>query len=347
MESFPAAGAKGGDHHRGDLRWKMRHSAILIALGGNAITREGEEGTVEQQFRNTEQTMRETVRGIHGRYQRVVLTHGNGPQIGNIVLRSELASSLVYPLPLDTCVSDSEGGMGYMFQQVLYNILHQQGKAERVVCVLTQVVVDRDDPAWQNPTKPIGKFYTEQEAQQLITERGWRMRDDAGRGWRRVVPSPEPREIIEISAVRALLEDDFIVIAAGGGGIPVVRDENGCLHGVEAVIDKDLASAMLATQLGIGTFVILTGVEKVAVDFRKPSQRLLDLITVSEARRYLKEGQFPPGSMGPKIQAAINFLEGGGDVVIITSPDKFTEALAGETGTRIVRDDSTAHTGAK
>ncbi|MCX7625925.1 MAG: carbamate kinase, partial [Candidatus Sumerlaeaceae bacterium] len=276
----------------------MRHSAILIALGGNAITREGEEGTVEQQFRNTEQTMEEIVRGIRGRYQRVVLTHGNGPQVGNIVLRSELASSYIYPLPLDTCVSDSEGGMGYMFQQVLYNILHRQGMAERVVCVLTQVVVDRNDPAWKNPTKPIGKFYGEDEAQRMMSERGWIMREDAGRGWRRVVPSPAPREIIEIAAVRALLEDDFIVIAAGGGGIPVVRDENGCLHGVEAVIDKDLASAMLATELGIGTFVILTGVEKVAIDFRKPTQRFVDQMSVAQARQYLAEGQFPPGSMG-------------------------------------------------
>ncbi len=319
----------------------MRNSAILIALGGNAITREGEEGTVEQQFRNTEQTMRELVRGIEGRFQRVVLTHGNGPQVGNIVLRSELASSYIYPLPLDTCVSDSEGGMGYMFQQVLYNILHRKGMAERVVCVLTQVVVDRDDPAWRNPTKPIGKFYSEQEAQRLIAERGWQMREDAGRGWRRVVPSPQPREIIEIAAVRALLEDDFIVIAAGGGGIPVVRDEEGCLHGVEAVIDKDLASAMLASQLGIGTLVILTGVEKVAINYRKPDQRFLDQMTLSEARRYLAEGHFPPGSMGPKIQAAINFLGSGGDVVIITIPEKFTEALEGKTGTRILPDSAT------
>jgi len=229
--------------------------------------------------------------------------------------------------------------MGYMFQQVLYNILHGRSMPERVVCVLTQVVVDRDDPAWGNPTKPIGRFYGEEEAQKLMAERGWKMREDAGRGWRRVVPSPEPREIVEIAAVHALLEDDFIVIAAGGGGIPVVRDELGCLHGVEAVIDKDLASAMLATQLGIGTFVILTGVEKVAIDYRKPTQRFLDSMTVSEARHYLAEGQFPAGSMGPKIRAALNFLEGGGDVVIITAPESFTEALAGQTGTRIVRDD--------
>ena len=314
----------------------MRHSAILIALGGNAITREGEDGTVDQQFRNTESTMKEIVRGIRGRYERVVLTHGNGPQIGNIVLRSELASSFVYPLPLDTCVSDSEGGMGYMFQQVLYNILHRQGMPERVVCVLTQVVVDAKDPAWDNPTKPIGKFYSEQEARVLMKERGWNMREDAGRGWRRVVPSPVPREIIEIAAVRALLEDDFIVIAAGGGGIPVIRDESGCLRGVEAVIDKDLASAMLASEVGIGTFVILTGVEKVSVDFRKPTQRFIDEMTVMQAEQYLKEGQFPPGSMGPKIQAAINFLRAGGDVVIITKPENFSEALAGKTGTRII-----------
>ena len=292
----------------------MRKSAVLIALGGNAITREGEEGTIEQQFRHTEETMRELVRAIEGRYERVVLTHGNGPQVGNIVLRSELASSYVYPLPLDTCVSDSEGGMGYMFQQVLYNILHEKGMPERVVCVLTQVVVDRNDPAWQQPTKPIGRFYSEEEAKRMMEERGWRMREDAGRGWRRVVPSPEPKEIVELEAVRALLEKNFIVIAAGGGGIPVIRDERGLLHGVEAVIDKDLASALLAANLGIGVLVILTGVEKVAVDFRKPTMRLLDSMTVAEAERYLEEGQFPAGSMGPKIRAAIQFLRNGGDV---------------------------------
>lgn len=332
----PSRGEMSGVPAYGDAT--MRESAILIALGGNAITREGEEGTVEQQFRNTERTMQELVRGIRGRYQRVVLTHGNGPQVGNIVLRSELASSYIYPLPLDTCVSDSEGGMGYMFQQVLFNILHRQNLPERVVCVLTQVVVSREDPAWQNPTKPIGRFYSEEEARKMMAERGWIMREDAGRGWRRVVPSPQPLEIIELAAVRALLEDDFIVIAAGGGGIPVVRDEHGCLHGVEAVIDKDLASAMLASQLGIGTFVILTGVERVALDYRKPTQRFVPQMTVSEAEKYLSEGQFPAGSMGPKIQAAIRFLRGGGDVVIITAPENFTEALAGETGTRIVPD---------
>lgn len=315
----------------------MRERAILIALGGNAITREGEEGTVEQQFRNTERTMQEIVRGIAGRFKRVVLTHGNGPQVGNIVLRSELASSYLYPLPLDTCVSDSEGGMGYMFQQVLYNILHRERMPERVVCVLTQVVVSHDDPAWENPAKPIGKFYSEEEARRLMAERGWRMREDAGRGWRRVVPSPEPREIVEIQAVRTLLEDEFIVIAAGGGGIPVVRAPDGSLRGVEAVIDKDLASAMLASELGIGTFVILTGVEKVALDYRRPTQRFIDEMTVEQAEGYLAEGQFPAGSMGPKIRAALNFLRRGGDVVIITSPECFTEALEGSTGTRLVR----------
>ena len=325
----------------------MQKSAILVALGGNAISRSGEEGTIVQQFGHTRETMEEIARGVAGRYRRLLITHGNGPQIGSIILRSELAAPEIYPLPLDTCVSDSEGGMGYMIQQIMQNVLrkwHDEPGAKTewrlrdkcVVCVLTQVRVDPQDPMWSNPTKFIGRFYTMAEADKLKDERKWQMREDSGRGWRRVVPSPDPAEIIEIDAIRALLESGVIVIAAGGGGIPVVRDPDGDIHGVEAVIDKDLASALLARTLGIGTFAILTGVEQVAIDYGKPSQQFLKRLTAAEARRYLSEGQFPAGSMGPKIQAALNYLQDGGGRVIITSPESFSAALEGNAGTEII-----------
>ena len=311
----------------------MPERSILVALGGNAISREGEEGNIVQQFQHTAETMRELVRAARGRFDRVVITHGNGPQIGNIVLRSELAASAVFPLPLDTCVSDSEGGMGYMIQQVLGNVLRENGMDPHVVSVLTQVVVSADDPLWQNPTKYIGRFYSKEEAEQLVTRRNWRMREDTNRGWRRVVPSPMPLEIVEAEAVATLLDRGITVIAAGGGGIPVVRGTDGMLHGVEAVIDKDLASALLCNTLRIGTFVILTGVDRVALDYGKPSQRPIDRMSLEEAERHLAEGQFPPGSMGPKIQAAVNYLRAGGQRVLITLPEKLSEALAGRTGT--------------
>jgi carbamate kinase len=279
--------------------------------------------------------MQGIVRGLHGRYTRLVLTHGNGPQIGNIVMRSELAAPQVYPLPLDTCVSDSEGGMGYMIQQIMHNVLTEEGLPPHVTCVLTQVVVDPADPMWKSPTKFVGRYYSADEARNLAAERGWQLREDSGRGWRRVFPSPAPLDIIEIDAIRWLLEHQCVVIAAGGGGIPVVRDEQGQLHGVEAVIDKDHASALLALRLGVKTMVILTGVEKVALDYRKPTQRWVDRLGVTEAEQALADGQFPPGSMGPKIEATVRFLRNGGRQVIITSPTKFREAMEGRTGTSI------------
>jgi carbamate kinase len=309
--------------------------SVLVALGGNSISPEGEEGNIEQQFRHTEETMRELVRAVRGRFRHIVITHGNGPQIGNILLRSEVASRHVYPLPLDTCVSDSEGGMGYMIQQVLHNVLCYEGDNRSVVSLLTQTVVDPDDPNWNNPTKYVGQFYSREQAQNLMAEHGWRMREDAGRGWRRVVPSPAPLEIIELDAVRALLERGFIVIAAGGGGIPVIRDAHGRLHGVEAVVDKDLASALLASKLGIGTLVILTGVEKVALDYGRESQRSIDMMTRDEAWRLLADGHFPPGNMGPKIRAAAEFASSPARRVIITHPARLCDALDGKTGTVI------------
>jgi carbamate kinase len=310
--------------------------AVLIALGGNAISPEGEEGNIAQQFFHTEESMRAIVSASHGRFDRLVITHGNGPQIGNIVLRSELAAPALYPLPLDTCVSDSEGGMGYMIQQVLHNVLREEQWTAPVVSLLTQTIVSAEDQAWRHPAKFIGSFYSRDEALELAATRGWHVREDSGRGWRRVVPSPEPVSIVELEPIRALVEARVIVIAAGGGGIPVVRDARGRLQGVEAVVDKDLASGLLCADLGIETFVILTGVERVALDYRKPGEREVARMSVAECEKHLAAGQFPAGSMGPKVQAAVRFIRAGGGRVIITRAAKLAEALEGRSGTEIV-----------
>jgi carbamate kinase len=272
----------------------------------------------------------------------VVVTHGNGPQVGFILLRSELMAddSPVPRLSLDMAVADSVGGLGYIIGNSLLNELGRVGLADRVACVLTQTVVDADDPAFQRPTKPIGPAYSEAEAEHLRHEEGWVLVEDAGRGYRRVVASPRPVRIVEADAILALLTAGFIVIACGGGGIPVVETSPGVYRGVEAVVDKDFASALLAATLGVQTFVISTGVERVAIQFRQPGQRFLDRITLSEARAYLEAGEFPEGSMGPKIRAAMDVIARGGKEVIITSPAHLEEALAGRTGTRLVADEA-------
>jgi carbamate kinase len=309
-------------------------SSILIALGGNAISPPGEEGNVQQQFHHTQHSMHAVVQAVRGKYERVVITHGNGPQVGNILLRSEIAAEGgLYPLPLDTCVSDSEGGMGYMIQQMLHNVLRDEGLNVPVASLLTQTVVDADDTAWKNPTKYIGQGYSFEQSQRLMAERGWRMKEDASRGWRRVVPSPLPVDIVERESIAALLDAGTWVIAAGGGGIPVLRDAAGRLIGVEAVVDKDLASALLARLLNIDLLVILTGVDEVMLDFGKPDQRPLRRVSTTDAERYLAAGQFPAGSMGPKIQAAVDFVRAGGSPVLITSTDAFAAAVKGESGT--------------
>jgi carbamate kinase len=269
---------------------------------------------------------------------KVVLSHGNGPIVGNILIRNEAVRDQIPPMPLDVCGADSQGGIGYMMQQALQNELHRVGLDKTVVTVVTQVIVDERDPAFRRPTKPIGPFYPEARARTLAKEKGWTVVEDAGRGYRRVVPSPKPLEIVEIGAIRKLVDDGAIVIAAGGGGIPVSRQWDGTLHGVEAVIDKDLASSLLGRVLGMESLVIVTGVERVAVHFGKPSQRDLSDATASELERLLGEGHFPPGSMEPKIRAAIEFVRGGGGSVTITSPERVREALEGRAGTRIVAD---------
>ncbi len=307
---------------------------IVVALGGNAITREHEEGTIPQQFANTRRSLAGVVDLIQMGY-RVVITHGNGPQVGNELIRVEEAARLVPFLPLGILVADTEGGMGYMIEQCLQNVMHDRGVHKEVACLVTQVLVDKDDPSLKNPTKFVGPFYDESRIETLRRERGWIIKEDPGRGYRRVVPSPAPRHIIAQNVIKLLVENGIIVIAAGGGGVPAYREENGWLEGVDAVIDKDLASAVLGAEIGAQELMILTEVERVALNFGKPNQRFLDRITVAEAQQYFDEGHFPSGSMGPKIQAAINFIQSGGERVVITSIDKTTEAAHGRAGTVI------------
>jgi len=306
----------------------------VIAIGGNSLIKDRQHRTVPDQFAAAQETSVH-IADIIQQGWRVVITHGNGPQVGFILLRSELASDVLHTVPLDSCGADTQGALGYMIQQLLGNELSRRGVAVPVVTVVTQVVVDENDPAFRNPTKPIGPFYDEAKAKLYEREQGWAVAEDAGRGWRRVVPSPIPREIVEVGAMRTLIKAGFVVVGVGGGGIPVVRDPEGNLRGVEAVIDKDYASGLLASGIEADLFLISTAVEKVYLDYGQASQRALDHMSVDEAREYLREGQFPPGSMGPKIAAVIQFLEDGGKEAVITSPENLARALRAETGTRI------------
>ena len=320
----------------------MERSAV-IAIGGNALIRDGQRGTIAEQFENAVETAGHIASLVADGW-RVVVTHGNGPQVGFILLRSELVgdSSPIPRLSLDMSVADSQGGIGHILGNALLNELGSRGIRDQVACVLTHVVVDERDPAFTDPTKPIGPAYSAEEAETKRTVEGWSMVEDSGRGFRRIVPSPHPLRIVETEQIRALVQAGFVVIAAGGGGIPVVETDPAGYRGVEAVIDKDLASALLAASLGIPLLVLSTGVERVAIHFRQPDERFLDRLTVSEASRYLEEGEFPRGSMGPKVEAAITFLEHGGSEVLITSPSSLERAFAGESGTRIVADPAPA-----
>jgi carbamate kinase len=311
--------------------------AAVVAVGGNALILDGQRGTIPEQFENARAAARQ-VGALVADGWRVVLTHGNGPQVGFILLRSELVgdSAPIPRLSLDMAVADSQGGLGYIIGNSLASELGRRGMPDRVACVLTQTVVDPADPAFRQPSKPIGSAYSESEAELHRTRDRWVMVEDAGRGYRRVVASPHPCRIVETAAIRALMEAGFVVIACGGGGIPVVEAEPGVYRGVEAVIDKDFASALLAASLGVPLFVLSTGVEKVAIRYRRPDQRFLDRMTPAEARRHLAAGEFPAGSMGPKVRAALEFIERGGQEAIITSPDHLEEAVAGRTGTHLV-----------
>jgi carbamate kinase len=310
----------------------------VVAIGGNSLIKDEAHKTVPDQFDAVRETATHIAEMIAHDWN-VVITHGNGPQVGFILLRSELSSGVLHPVPLDSCGADTQGAIGYMIQQALHNEFLRRGIARQCVTVVTQVLVDSNDPALHNPSKPIGSFYKEEEAQAKMKSEGWAMVEDAGRGWRRVVSSPLPQQIVERAAIDTLIKNGFIVVAVGGGGIPVVRDETGKLSGIEAVIDKDLASSLLATELHADLLLISTAVEKVALNFRKPDQRDLERITLSEAKRYYKEGHFAKGSMGPKIQAVINYLERGGRAALITMPEAIDKALAGLTGTWIVPDE--------
>src|ERR671918_2077663 len=308
---------------------------LVIALGGNAITRADDDLSVGAQFARTKETAELLVPVIaSGRY-RVLITHGNGPQVGNILLRSDITAEagLLPRLPIDAAVADTQGAMGYMIQQCLSNALWESGLRIPVVTVVTQVIVDEDDPAFSDPTKPVGRFYPDEEVGPLRAERKWTMkRDPQGRGWRRVVPSPTPREIVEEDAVTELLDRGVIVIACGGGGVPVVAGEGGSLHGIDAVIDKDLASSLLASDIGARTFAIVTEVEHVYIDYKSPGERALGAIDVGELREHHAHGHFPSGSMGPKVEAVIGFLDRGGATAVITSPEALEAALEGKTG---------------
>jgi len=308
---------------------------IVIALGGNALQEAGKPATAQAQLEVVERTSVYIADILEKGYQ-IVLAHGNGPQVGRLVIQNEYAEPVTPAMPFDVCGAMSQGMIGYHIQQGLSKVLRSRGNSTPVATVVTQVVVDAHDPKFQTPSKPIGPFYTEEEAAAIAAQKGYVMKEDAGRGWRRVVASPMPVEIVELDAVRCLVDNGFIVVTVGGGGIPVVRNAQGNLKGVAAVIDKDLASERLAEDLDVDALVILTAVEKVSINFKKPDQKDLDTLSVAEAKRYIAEGHFAPGSMLPKIEAAVKFVESKpGRRAIITSLDKAALALEGKAGTTI------------
>ena len=309
----------------------------VVAVGGNALIRDKAHESIPDQSREAAITVHHIAEMIAAGWN-VVITHGTGPQVGFILRRSELALEEVPPVPMDYADADLQGGIGHMFLKALYNEFRTQKIARKAVTILTQTLVDRNDPSFTTPSKLYGSQMDEQTAQRLAARQGWVVKEDAGRGWRRVVPSPLPKTIVELEAIKTLACAGFVVIACGGGGIPVVVNEAGDLVGVEAVIDKDLASSLLARGIGADLLLVSTGVEKVAINFNKPTRQWLDRMTVAEAKKHYADDQFDKGSMGPKIQAVIEFLEGGGQTGLITNPENIGRALAGQTGTFIVRE---------
>ena len=309
---------------------------LLVAIGGNATHPENIRGTTEEQERVAESAARALLPLIKST-DRLLITHGNGPVVGKILLRMMLTREAIPPMRLDVCVAHSQGGIGYMLIQALENAMRRADIERLATCVVTQVRVQADDPAFGAPAKPIGPFFSADEARQFETK-GWQMMEDAGRGWRHCVPSPEPREVINLRAVEALLDAGAVVVAGGGGGIPVVRDARGDWQGVQAVVDKDLTSALLAASLGIPDLLFLTSVERVAIGYGTPQQRLLSKVTLSEFKRFQRAGEFGRGSMAPKVEAAIRHLEAGGRRAIIGHLERAADALAGESGTHVVRD---------
>jgi carbamate kinase len=307
----------------------------VVAFGGNALLRPEDRGTQEEQIARAKQAARWLAEIVRRDY-RLIVVHGNGPQVGNILVQAEEASTKIPPQSLDVCVAQTEGSIGFMLQQAIRNRLENIGLGGDVATVLTEVEVDANDPAFKRPTKPIGPFFTRYRAEALERDLGWTMREDSGRGWRHVVPSPRPLRILNLRTIEHMLDTADVVIAAGGGGIPVVRGRDGNWRGIEAVIDKDFASSLLATELKADLFIVLTGVSKVAIDYGKPTEKTLARMTVAEAEKHLADGQFPAGSMGPKIEASVQFVRATGQQVLITDVDVLREALAGEDGTLIV-----------
>ncbi|MDH7516031.1 MAG: carbamate kinase [Bacteroidota bacterium] len=306
----------------------------LIAIGGNSLIRAGERGTIEEQLANAHATAKSIARMVE-RGWKVVITHGNGPQVGAALLRSERAAGEVYTHPLDVCVATTQSEIGYLLQRAMEEELRRIGLSVPVATILTKVCVDPSDPAFRNPTKPIGPFYSRRVAEEKRRLLGWDIVEDSARGWRRVVPSPQPVEVLEADVIQRNIESGVIVIALGGGGIPVIRRDDHTIEGCEAVIDKDRASALLAREMGMDLFVISTDADRVYLDFKQPTQRAITEATADEMERHLAAGQFPPGSMGPKIESALVFLRGGGRKVIITSYEYLLDALDGKAGTHI------------
>jgi carbamate kinase len=315
---------------------------VVVALGGNAILRRGEKGTSEEQYRNVCDTVKRIADLVQSGY-RVVVTHGNGPQVGATLLRHEAAKNIVPPFPLDVCGAETQGFIGYMIQQALRNELKKRGLDRYIVTLVTRVIVDPDDEAFKNPTKPVGPFYTKEEAESIRSRRpDLVVKEDAGRGYRRVVPSPDPKIIAERLAIRALVDKGFVVVACGGGGIPIV-EEGTQARGVEAVIDKDLAGQRLATLIGASIFVILTDIDGAYLNYGTPKQTLIEHATPQQLRQYMKEGHFKEGSMSPKIDAVVRFVEGGGQKAIIAELSKLREAMQGKSGTQITRAKNASH----
>jgi carbamate kinase len=309
--------------------------ALLVAIGGNATHPDDIRGTTEEQEVIAARAASAILPLVRAN-NRILITHGNGPVVGKILLRMMLTRDAIPPMRLDICVAHSQGGIGYILIQALENALRRGGLERQAACVVTQVEVDAQDPAFQHPSKPIGPFFEADEAREY-EKKGWRMMQDAGRGWRHCVASPEPRAVVNLQVIQTLLDAGTVVIAGGGGGIPVVRGANGDWQGVQAVVDKDLTSALLARSLGIPDLLILTAVDRVAVDFNTPRQRFLDRVTLAEMKEYQRAGHFARGSMGPKVEAAIRHLEAGGRRAIIAHLERALPALAGETGTHVVR----------
>jgi carbamate kinase len=313
----------------------MKQKIALIAFGGNALLPDNQRGLQEEQMRNAQRAARLMVHVVHKGFE-LIIVHGNGPQVGNLLLQMEEAITKVPPFSLEICDAMTEGSMGFMLEKAIVNELRTRSIDKEVATVVTQVVVDREDPAFAEPTKPVGPFYTKYRAQILVKEKKWPMVEDAGRGYRKVVPSPRPIDVVPKWIIRDLVLAGRIVIAAGGGGIPVVINGRGLFKGVEAVIDKDYVASLIAREVKVDLFIILTGVDRVSLDFGTPQERPLDVLTVAQAREHLDQGQFPRGSMGPKIEAAIEYIQAGGQEVLITSARHLKAALLRRSGTRIV-----------